>query len=453
MRKLLIFPGIFLVVLVYSLETTKAQTTLHGIVMKGAGTAGGAAIPSEILVQFKAGTTSLTQERAIQAAGGYAARKSAYGDRYRVQLKPGISVTEALSRLAAMDEVSFATPHYRRVALFTPNDPLYPQQWNLALVHSPRTWDIQAGDPSVVVAVLDTGVAFEDYTSPDGTHFGKAPDWGGTTFVTGFNVFTNDAHANDDNGHGTNVASIIAEATNNGVGFAGLAFHCALMPLRALEGEGMEATGSDFGIAEAIDYARTFSMNGTNPVKVINMSLGGPVDDPFLDQAIDRAIAAGITVVAASGNDGVQGVSFPAAHAGVIAVGSVDNNSQLAFYSNTGPEVSVVAPGGGCDTNDPDHGFVFTQNYEFGGPDFLPVSFDSFNYDVGFCGTSQATPHVSAVAALLYRQGITDPTAVKAAIQSTAQHLGSGAQGTRNDQFGYGLVRPDQALAGLGFNQ
>jgi serine protease len=449
MRKPLIFPGLFLVLIAYSLGTTSADG-LRGIVMKGTGTAKGAVIPAEVLVQFKDGTDRATQERAIDAAGGATARKSAYGDRYRVQLKAGVSVTEALGRLAAMDSVSFATPHYFRRALFTPNDPLFSQQWNLALVHSPRTWDIQEGDPTVVVAVIDTGVAFEDYTSPDGTHFGRAPDWGNTTFVTGLSVFTGDSHANDDNGHGTNVASVIAESTNNGIGYAGLAFNCALMPLRALQGPMGE--GSDFGIAEAIDYARTFSLNGTNPVKVINMSLGGPDDDPFLDQAIDRAIAAGITVVAATGNDGQQGVSFPAAHSGVIAVGSVDSNAVLASYSNTGPEVSVVAPGGGCDFNDPNHGFVFTQDYPID-VEGNPLSFDTFTYQVGFCGTSQATPHVSAVAALLYRQGITSPAAVKAAIQSTAQHLGPGAPGTRNDQYGYGLVRPDQALAGLGLNQ
>jgi serine protease len=374
------------------------------------------------------------------------AKKSAFGSRYRVHLLPGLSVAEALRRLSVMPEVDYATPNQIYHAFFTPNDPGFPQQWNLQQVHSPRTWDIQRGDPSVVVAVIDTGVAFENFGP-----FGEAPDWPTNAFVTGFNVFTGDSHADDDNGHGTNVASIVAEAANNGIGYAGLAFSCSLMPVKVLMADGF---GDVASIADAIDYVTNFSLNGHNPVKVINLSLGGAGDDRTLDDSIDRAFAAGITVVAAAGNHVNPGdptaVSFPAAHPNVIAVGAVDVNKQIASYSNFGPEVSVVAPGGGCDFNDPTNGFVFTQNYIFD-QQGNPLAFNVFSYDEGFCGTSQATPHVAAVAALLYQQGITDPAAIRAAIESTAEHLG--ASGARNDQYGHGLVRPDIALAGLGLNQ
>jgi serine protease len=249
------------------------------------------------------------------------------------------------------------------------------------------------------------------------------------------------------------VASIVAEAANNAVGYSGFAFNCALMPVQVFTSFFPLPPGaSSFDIAEGIDFARTFSLNGANPVKVINLSLGAGDDDPTEDAAIDRAFAAGITVVAAAGNHVLPGdfthVAFPAAHGNVIAVGAVGSDKQLAPYSNTGPEVSVVAPGGSGDQNVPDitTSFVFTQNFDV----FTP-RFDTFTYDIGYTGTSQASPHVAAVAALLYQQGITDPAAIRAAIESTAEHLG--AAGARNDQYGHGLVRPDLALAGLGLNQ
>jgi serine protease len=446
MMKTRVFIAIGCLLALASLVRTRASGPVRGILMQGAGAA--EVRQGEVIVKFHDATDDATRERAIRAAGGLAARRSAFGPRYRVQLKDGIDIPEALGRLATMGEVEYATPNHVRRALFIPNDPLFSVQWNLQLVHAPRTWDIQKGDPSVVVAIIDTGVAFENFGQ-----FAEAPDWGPTVFVPGLNIFSNDSHANDDNGHGTNVASIVAEEANNDVGYAGLAFNCSIMPLKVLQADG---TGEDFGISEAIDYARTFTLNGRNPVKVINMSLGGTGDDPTLDAAIDRAYQAGITIVAAAGNHVKPGdpttVSFPAAHPNVIAVGAVDSSSQITFYSNVGPEVAVVAPGGSGTGNCTElatcTAFVFTQNFDV----FTP-QFNVFTYFIGYSGTSQATPHVSAIAALLYQQGITSPAAILAAIEHSAQHLGTGAQGTRNDQYGYGLVRPDQALSGLGLNQ
>jgi serine protease len=442
MRKTRIFIAIGFLLGVASMVPTRATSTLRGVPLRKASTVPEYR-PGEVIVQFQEPTDEAIQERAIRAAGGASARKSAFGARYRVILKEGVSVPQALGRLATMGEVAYATPNHVRHASFVPNDPLFMYQWNLQLVHCERTWDIQQGDPSVAVAIVDTGVAFEDFGQ-----FAAAPDWGPTRFITGLNVFSGDSHANDDNGHGTNVASIVAEAGNNAIGYAGFAFGTNLMPLKALAADG---SGDDFSIAEVIDYARTFTLNGQNPVKVINMSLGGPGDDPTLDAALDRAYAAGITLVAAAGNDHGGPVSFPAAHQNVIAVGAVDSNSVVTDYSNVGPEIAVVAPGGSgnpCPPVGTCTTIVATQNF-----DVFNLQYNVFTYDIGYAGTSQATPHVAAVAALLYRQGITSPAAILAVIQQTAQHLGSGAAGTRNDQYGYGLVRPDLALAGYGFNQ
>ena len=140
-------------------------------------------------------------------------------------------------------------------------------QWNLKLIGAERTWAIQKGKPEVAVAILDTGIAYEDFGP-----YRKAPDFGGTVFIPGFDFVNNDAHANDDEFHGTHVASTVAEATNNSLGVAGFAFGCALMPVKVLNATG---DGSFFDVAQGIEFATNYQQGGTNPVKVINMSLGG----------------------------------------------------------------------------------------------------------------------------------------------------------------------------------
>jgi serine protease len=348
-----------------------------------------------------------------------------------------------------MPEVEYAEPNGVVRAFqaggsrFTPNDRLFPLQWHMRMVDAERTWAIQKGDPAVVVAVLDTGIAYEDFG-----RFRKAPDFGTTTFVTGLNVLNGSSHANDDNFHGTHVASTIAEATNNGEGVAGLAFGCALMPVKVLDNEGL---GSFFDVAEGVDFAANFTQGGSHPVKVINLSLGGDSTSLTLQRAIDRAVTQGITVVAAAGNDGVRQVGFPANLPNVIAVGAVDARKHLAPYSNFGSEIDVVAPGGDIFRDDDGDGRpdgVLQQTFD---PDTAEQTgrFDDFAYFF-VVGTSQATPHVSAVAALLVRQGITNPSAVQAAIEQTAEDLGSPG---RDDTFGHGLIRPAVALKGLGLNQ
>jgi serine protease len=290
--------------------------------------------------------------------------------------------------------------------------------------------------------VLDTGIAYEDFGP-----FRRAPDFGSTTFVPGFDFINNDSHANDDNFHGTHVASVIAESTNNATGGSGLAYNTALMPVKVLDAEGF---GDTFSIAEGIDFAAE-----APNVKVINMSLGGEGSSAVISAAITRAVARGITVVAASGNENTS-VGFPASLPNVIAVGAVDGRKRRAPYSNFGSALDVVAPGGDLDRDDTGPGLrpdgrpdgILQQTFD---PDTAALTgrFDDFAYFF-VVGTSQATPHVSALAALLYRQGITDPAAIQKAIEATAEDLGATG---RDDQFGHGLLRPAAALTGLGLNR
>jgi serine protease len=404
--------------------------------------------PGQVVVQFRAPADRDGVERTIRAAGGLQVRQSAFSPRFLVSLADDITVEEAVRRFSASPDVAFAEPNARYRVLqagrgtLTPNDRFFPVQWNFRMIGAERTWGIQRGSSSVAVAVIDTGVAYENFGP-----FRKAPDWGDAVFLPGFDFVNGDDHPNDDQGHGTHVASTIGEATNNVEGVAGLAFGCRIMPVKALNAQG---EGFLFDIAEAIDFAVGFSQGGGRPVKVINLSLGGGSSET-LRQAIDRAVAAGVTVVAAAGNDGDGAVSFPASLPNVIAVGAVDGRKARAPYSNFGADLDVVAPGGDLDRDDDGDGVpdgVAQQTF-----DEVTAAregrYDDFGYFL-IQGTSQATPHVAALAALLVSQGITQPAAVKAAIESSAEDLGAPG---RDDVFGHGLIRPAEALSGLGFNQ
>jgi serine protease len=396
---------------------------------------------TQLIVQFREQAGERDVARVTREAGAARVRRSAFGNRYLVDLDAGFTTGEAMRRLAQAPEVEYAELNGPVHAFFKPNDRFYRAQWNFAILGMERAWDIQKGDPSVIVAVLDTGIAYEDFGP-----YRKAPDFGNTTFVPGFDFINEDAHANDDNGHGTHVASTVAESTDNSEGAAGLAYRTALMPVKVLDNQG---DGSFFDVAEGIDFAAR-----NTSVKVINLSLGGDGSSNTVRAAVDRAIAAGITVVAAAGNDNRGTISFPAALPNVIAVGAIDGRKQRAFYSNFGPELDLVAPGGDFRRDDtgldgvpdgiPDG--ILQQTLD---PDFVDRGiFTQFDYFF-FEGTSQATPHVSAVAALLYRQGITTPAAIKAVMEQTAEDLGAAG---RDDTFGNGLIRPSLALKGLGLN-
>ncbi len=408
----------------------------------------------EVIVQLRREAAERDVERALRAGGAERARASRFGPRYLVRLEPGITVADAVARYGAMREVEFAEPNrlarasQQRPGHFVPNDELYEFQWHLRMLDAERTWGIQQGDAAVVVAVLDSGVAFEDFGP-----FRQAPDFANTVFVQGHDFVNGDTHANDDNFHGTAVAATIAESTNNGEGVAGLAFKTGIMPVKVLDADG---NGSFFDIAEGMDFAAA-----NDRVKVINLSLGTDTCDcrgQVMSQAVSRAVAAGITVVAASGNEAEVNacVKFPACLPDVIAVGALDGRKARTPYSDFGPELDVVAPGGdlarddtgpdGRPDGDPDG--ILQETFD-PGTAFFDGRFDDFGLFY-LEGTSFAAPLVSALAALLYRQGITDPVAVQKAIESTAEDLGAPG---RDNSFGHGLIRPSAALSGLGFSR
>jgi serine protease len=332
----------------------------------------------------------------------------------------------------AEPNVIYAEPNYyvyasatRAVPLaFTPNDPYFERQWNLQAIQAPQAWDISGGQ-GVIVAVVDSGVAYEDFEQ-----YRRAPDLAQTNFVPGYDFVNNDPHANDDFGHGTHVAGTIAQSTNNGRGVAGVAFGASIMPIKVLDARGQ---GGFDALAQGIIFA------ADHGARVINLSLSGRKTSQLMTDAIAYATGKGALIVAAAGNSGGD-VEYPAAYPEVLAVGSVEYQLQRAGYANFGPQIDIVAPGGDtrADANGDGQPDGILQE-TFKGAD--PTRFALYYLE----GTSMAAPHVSAVAALLFA---VSPSAsaiqVRQAIEATARDLGPAG---RDNDFGYGLVQAAAALA------
>jgi len=378
--------------------------------------------PDEILVRFRPGADVDATNQRIGAISA----TITYSGVYRVKVPPD-RFDELLEIYNNDPGVEYAERNYIRRATMLPNDTLYSLQWHLdnpayGGIEMEQAWDIEpGGNPNVIVAVIDTGVSYEDYDV-----YCLAPDLANTTFVPGWDVVNNDAHPNDDHSHGTHVTGTIAQSTNNGLGVAGVAFNTAIMPVKVLDEDG---SGWDSDVADGIRWATDHGAN------IINMSLGGPPSITLKNECTSAYIK-GVTIVAASGNDNGP-VGYPAAYEEVIAVGATRYDETRAWYSNYGDSLDLVAPGGdlGVDQNDdgePDG--VLQQT--FGGD---PCKFGYYWKQ----GTSMASPHVAGVAALLHAQGVTHPDDVRDRLQSTADDLGAPG---RDNYYGWGLVNAERAL-------
>lgn len=303
-------------------------------------------------------------------------------------------------------------------ALYAPGDIYYPYQWNFSAVQSEQAWEISSGE-GVTVAVLDTGLAVVG--REDGIH----------CVVSGTDIVNGDNDPFDGNGHGTHVSGTIAQKTGNGIGVAGLAYNACIMPVKVLGDNGL---GTSADIAEGISYAVD------NGAKVINLSLGfsGQTNDATIDTALDNAYLSNVTVVCASGNDGShQQVSYPAIYPTTIAVGATDFNNDVAGYSNRGEGLDIVAPGGDI----PNGPFIFQDGILQ--ETLLNGSWDYWFYD----GTSMASPHVAATAAMLLAVNpLLSPDTIYQILTTTALDLN---QTGYDSTSGYGLVQAYDALTSL----
>jgi serine protease len=351
-----------------------------------------------------------------------------------VHLRAGVGVRQAAAALRRSARVAYAVPNYIATASSAPlpasgiaNDPgplsapagrsggWVSQQWNFLPWEGVRTASLpisaggidavgawrhlaeagRAGARGIVVAVLDTGIAYRDL----GTLFRRSPDFSPDQFVAGYDFVGHDPVPLDENGHGTHVAGTIAEKTDNGIGLVGLAYRAKLMPVRVLDRKGV---GLASRIAKGIHYAVAHGAD------VINMSFNFDCGQsvPAVDEQLRNAYRRGVVTVASIGNRRSEScVSQPATDPHTIGVGGSTEGGCLGRYSNLpGSGVDILAPGGGYPVRgcpSISRRSIYQVTLQHGNPDL-------FGEPRGYAGTSMAAAHVSGVAAMILASGVLD---------------------------------------------
>lgn len=331
------------------------------------------------VVTVAPGRSAAAVERAVRSVGGRALRRA--GDRTVVASLPR-------DRIAASERALVADPNVARVETDFALGVLSVPDWGVQRVKAPEVWTRTTGS-GVRVAIVDTGV--------DAGH----PDLAGQV-VGGIDIVNQDSDPQDDHGHGTAIAGIVAAAQNS-TGLIGASHRVPLLAVKVLGSDGFGTVSS---VVEGIDWAVA------NGARIINLSLGTTFDSATLREAVERAANRGILVVAAAGNTGST-LLYPAAYDAAIAVGATNRLDQRASFSALGvelvsPGVEVTAPWPG--------GYVL------------------------FSGTSASAPHVSGVAALLLADGITE---VRQALRNGVADLGPPGP---DPEYGYGLPEATRAL-------
>lgn len=336
-------------------------------------------------------------------------------------------------------------------AAYIPDDPYFPYQWNLGSEHYNLSFMLDrgiTGSKSVLIGILDTGVAYKDadiplneallVSSTDGT-FHKYPDFNSISFSKAYDFVSSDSSACDMNGHGTAVCGIIASGINNATYLSGLVYNASVMPLRVLDEAG-EGYVSD--IVSGIEYAID------NGVRVLNLSLAGMPGDSSgwhpLHAAIIDARNHGIITVCATGNDGVAELSYPAAFDEAIAVGAVDYFMDRADYSQYGDNLDFMAPGGKVYqdiNNDGEYdGGIVCPGFEFQDDEAIVSNFTFYYME----GTSFACPHITALIALAYSIGYNDPDEIENLLIESSIDLGDPGY---DQQFGWGYPLPESLFS------
>ncbi len=280
----------------------------------------------------------------------------------------------------------------------TPNDPSFLAQWHLGAINAATAWNTTVGS-ATPIAVIDSGI---DLTHPD--LVGRiGPGW---------NFLTGTSNTQDDQGHGTATAGVIAATTNNGVGLSGVTWSNPIMPLVVVDSTG---SASYSNIASAITYA------ADHGARIINISIGGTASSSTLQNAINYAWGKGSVVFAAAGNNASTVPMYPAACTYAVAVAATDNYNALASFSDYGSWIDLSAPG----VN------ILTL-----------VSGGSYGY---WYGTSFSSPIAAGVGALVLAANPSlSASALVSVLEQNADNIGS------SSIFGYGLVDAAKAVAAAG---
>ncbi len=374
-------------------------------------------VPGRLLVKFRPDLPLARREAQLAAEGVVFREHLDLLDVELVDVPVGREL--ALARQLESDPtVLYAEPDYIAHALTTePNDTYYADyQWNMPHIGLETAWDTTTGSSSVIIAIIDTGV---DLTHPDLSD----------KLVSGYDFVNGDSDPSDDEGHGTHVAGIAAATTNNSLGVAGVSWGSKIMPIKVLDSSG---SGTYSQIAQGIQWA------ANNGAKVLNLSLGGTSSSSTLEDAINYAYNAGCILIAAAGNEYEDGnpTVYPAALDHVMAVGAVGDQDEHAYYSNTGSYLDVAAPGGNPSSSydsDPNH-WISSTYWRGSGYSYAMV-----------VGTSQASPHVAGLAALIWsvNPSLTNDE-VQSIIETTAVDLGTAGW---DETYGWGRVDAAAAVS------
>jgi len=380
-----------------------------------------------VVVKYKPGASLEQQRRVEQRAGAGELMDGVDRLGLRVVADGGRPAAVA-ARLAAEEAVLYAEPNFRVEPMAVPNDAHFSEQWGLhntgqlggaadADVNAPQAWSLAGLDAfprsgGAPVAVIDTGV--------DVDH----PDLAGAIAVCATSRSSKKGDAtvkvgrcDDEQGHGTHVAGIVAATANNQVGVAGLAFNSPLIVCKALS----KAGGTVVDVAQCLTFAHD------QGAKVINLSLVAP-ESAALAEAAAYAYrdgdASGSLVVAAVGNDGIAATRFPAGYESVVSVAATDVADRRAPFSNFNADVELSAPGTRILSTLPGGGYGIDN------------------------GTSMAAPLAAAAAALVRGEAPAASAAdVRAVLARCATDLGPIG---RDDEFGFGRVDVLRALAANG---
>jgi thermitase len=304
-------------------------------------------------------------------------------------------------------------------ALFIPNNPYYSApyptsyygniaQWAPQFIGAEQAWDSTLGDPSIIIAIVDTGI--------DANH----PDLAGKVVLA--KNFVKGEHVSDSFGHGTHVAGIAAAQINNGIGIAGICGRCSLMSIKVL---GADGSGSTSNVASGITYATDFG------ARVINLSLGSSSRTTIIRDALDYALNNNVLPVVAMGNSDTDQVGDLSYWYSALSVGAVDQQGAKASFSNFGLQTDVTAPGVAVLSTMPTYPVTLNTQYGY-----------EMNYDA-LSGTSMATPVVAGLAGLIFSSNPALTAAqVKGMIESSA-----GDAASFNLTSGFGPVHAPAAIA------